>query len=371
MELNLRAFINLAGILQGVFLLFTLRKYLWQHFSAICLAALLAINTYFLLIDLIIAASWVNRFPHLVGTWFPLVMLLGPLLWVYIKSIYQSTVFSWQTLFIHCVPAILYALMLIPFFAQSGTEKAKYFDTLYPWYYEIFEVLRKVHLLLYVYLSYRVVNNSQKANGAKTNNAQIKWTRGLLIAYFIIALLALGVYLLAVYFKIYWVAWGDMFVSLALVSIVYLLAYLGIRSDFQQVIHQARNNSKTTQKYASSSLGLARKKAYIEKLQTHIETQQLYLIPTLTLQQLAQSLQIPTAHLSEALNQELQLTFSQFINQYRVAAVKQKIQDPKEGYKTLYALALESGFNSKASFNRFFKQFTGVTPSEYKKQMFK
>jgi AraC-like DNA-binding protein len=42
-----------------------------------------------------------------------------------------------------------------------------------------------------------------------------------------------------------------------------------------------------------------------------------------------------------------------------------KMEDPAEQHKTLLALALESGFNSKSSFNQVFKSLTGQSPSEY------
>jgi AraC-like DNA-binding protein len=47
--------------------------------------------------------------------------------------------------------------------------------------------------------------------------------------------------------------------------------------------------------------------------------------------------------------------------------VKNKIEDPKYDHLTLLAIAFECGFNSKSSFNNIFKQYTGYTPSEYKK----
>ncbi|MCE7064554.1 AraC family transcriptional regulator [Dyadobacter sp. CY326] len=54
-----------------------------------------------------------------------------------------------------------------------------------------------------------------------------------------------------------------------------------------------------------------------------------------------------------------------FINSFRVEAVIRKLGDPKEQHKTVLALALESGFNSKSTFNQVFRQHTGKSPSQY------
>ncbi|WP_353959585.1 helix-turn-helix domain-containing protein [Aequorivita aurantiaca] len=70
--------------------------------------------------------------------------------------------------------------------------------------------------------------------------------------------------------------------------------------------------------------------------------------------------------LSELLNQQLSTNFYNLINEYRVNEVKQKIKD-KEYYKyTLLSIAHDCGFQSKTSFNRVFKQKTGMSPSLYK-----
>jgi AraC-like DNA-binding protein len=66
------------------------------------------------------------------------------------------------------------------------------------------------------------------------------------------------------------------------------------------------------------------------------------------------------------INERFQLNFFDFINQYRVSEVKERIADPKNDNFTLLGIALESGFNSKSAFNRIFKKLTGQTPSQFK-----
>ncbi|PLX12240.1 MAG: hypothetical protein C0597_13735 [Marinilabiliales bacterium] len=53
------------------------------------------------------------------------------------------------------------------------------------------------------------------------------------------------------------------------------------------------------------------------------------------------------------------------MNQYRIEEFKRLASSPKNHQFTLLSLAYECGFNSKSSFNRYFKKSTGVTPSQY------
>ena len=96
-----------------------------------------------------------------------------------------------------------------------------------------------------------------------------------------------------------------------------------------------------------------------------METSQDYLNPTLSLKEFADAMDLPTRTVSEHINRGMGKTFVDFVNEYRVEAVKQKLGSPQSGMYTILALAYESGFNSKATFNRAFKKFTGKSPTEY------
>ncbi len=69
---------------------------------------------------------------------------------------------------------------------------------------------------------------------------------------------------------------------------------------------------------------------------------------------------------SQMLNEQLNMKFADYLNSYRVKEVKRLMRNPKYHSYTLTAIALEAGFQSKASFNRSFKKFTQFSPSEYR-----
>ena len=105
---------------------------------------------------------------------------------------------------------------------------------------------------------------------------------------------------------------------------------------------------------------------YVEAFKRVVEQEKLYLDPDLKIQQVADKIEIPTHVLSEAINQELDITFQNLINQYRLEHVKQVLLSDE--HSKLLDLAMEAGFGSKAAFNRAFKQTHGVSPSIWRAQ---
>jgi len=103
----------------------------------------------------------------------------------------------------------------------------------------------------------------------------------------------------------------------------------------------------------------------IDCLKQAMVKDKLYLNPNLSLSQLAYHINIPPYYLS-MIFKFLNTNFYDYINSYRVKEVIEKLSDEKNDKYNIVALAFESGFNSKASFQRIFKNHTGMTPTEYK-----
>ena len=93
-----------------------------------------------------------------------------------------------------------------------------------------------------------------------------------------------------------------------------------------------------------------------------------YQEPELSLSALAEKLELHPHELSRIINTALKKNFNDFINEYRVAEVIRKMQDPAYYRITLLGMAFDAGFNSKATFIRAFKQLTGKNPAEYKRE---
>ncbi len=103
-----------------------------------------------------------------------------------------------------------------------------------------------------------------------------------------------------------------------------------------------------------------------EKLTSLMELEKPYLNPELTLKDLAVQFGITRNQLSYLINTSLNSNFYLFVNEYRVSHWKGLMQKDEKKQFTILAHALDSGFNSKSSFNAIFKKLTGLTPSEYR-----
>lgn len=101
------------------------------------------------------------------------------------------------------------------------------------------------------------------------------------------------------------------------------------------------------------------------RLKEAVAANRFYEDAELTLTALAIKLSIHPHDLSRIVNVGLEKNFSDFINEFRVRDIVRKMQDPAYDRLTLLGIAYESGFNSKRTFNRVFKEMTGKTPGEY------
>jgi putative ABC transport system permease protein len=107
-------------------------------------------------------------------------------------------------------------------------------------------------------------------------------------------------------------------------------------------------------------------KAKVIWLKRAMEANLYYQDPELSVSSLAEELDMPAHELSRIINLALKKNFSDFVNEYRIREVVQKMQDPGYDRMTLLGIAYESGFNSKTTFNRTFKEMTRKSPAEYK-----
>lgn len=117
-------------------------------------------------------------------------------------------------------------------------------------------------------------------------------------------------------------------------------------------------------KYEKSMLSEEQLEVYFRRLEELMNKQEVYLQTDLSLVKLAQLMRIPNHHLTQLLNLKIKLNFYDYVNAFRVHHACQLLAENKTD--TLEHIAAQSGFNSKASFNRQFKSIKGLTPSEYR-----
>ena len=118
-------------------------------------------------------------------------------------------------------------------------------------------------------------------------------------------------------------------------------------------------------KYKRSGLRQEDVADLVNKIRKYMMIKKPYLDRDLTIYNLSDQLRISRHTLSEVINEYMGMNFYNLVNEYRVKEVKQRMKNEDYRQLTILAIAYDSGFNSKSSFNTIFKEKTGQTPSQY------
>ena len=143
-----------------------------------------------------------------------------------------------------------------------------------------------------------------------------------------------------------------------------MIYWLGIKG---YIVSQRQNVPYKKNAVTASILPSETVEGAIILLTKAMEVDHLYLNPALNLSILAQHSGLAQKIISAVLNQHLHKSFNEFINKYRVAAFKERMQRPESNQLTIAGIAMECGFNSQATFQRTFKELTGLSPSAFRK----
>ena len=155
-----------------------------------------------------------------------------------------------------------------------------------------------------------------------------------------------------------WWGWG-----FSILLIVGIIAF--IRYYVWKRMRRLLASSAVEEKYKTNRLTEEECKELHKKLVAYVEKEKSYINPDLKMGDLASALDTSSHSLSYLLNQYLNQSYYDFINEYRVTQFKKMVADSQYSRYTLTALAELCGFSSRASFFRSFKKSTGVTPNEY------
>ncbi len=376
-SLDIWSLLYALGVLQGIIMIFIMLLLKSANRTGnLLLAAMVGVLTLILLEEFFEAAHLFTHFPKLLLTTFPLDMAFGPLIYLYALSLVSREGPSRALLHLLPVAMVTAAFLLFHF----GTERGA-FVWVAPAPTRLFVALVNLKILyiaLYFYTAVRTLrlSNTRSSVGLPYNNEV--HINGTLITLRIVFILILIIYtnfnlnvLLPGYF------WpSDLLSSLVIVLCIYALVVIAIRFPFvftalrepASYLSVGANDEKPG-RYKSSSLTAAQKKIYLDQLFNWMKVEKPFRNQQLKVEDLAEQLNIPAHHVSQIINEVLDKNFYEFVNYYRVQEVQEMINDPAQKHKSMLGIALDAGFNSKATFNRVFKEFTGMTPSTYKSRL--
>jgi AraC-like DNA-binding protein len=105
-----------------------------------------------------------------------------------------------------------------------------------------------------------------------------------------------------------------------------------------------------------------------EKISVAIAEKRLYLDPSLTLNKLSNEVNVPVRIVSAVINDSRQISFSDYINEFRIRDAEEKLSSEKWAPFTIEAIAYDCGFNSLSAFYSSFKKIKNISPARYRKQ---
>lgn len=310
--------------------------------------------------------------PAIIHAVVPMVILMpvGPLLYFYIQSSLDPTFSITKKQGTHFLPVIIDLVPSIVTLIYMGgvttgiispyTEKWGNFLDNYNVYSDI---PRWISLAGYSALSFHYLSVLKKKENALP--PAFKWMQQVVYIFLAFAIIWLF-YLIPYVIPSYTDTMLNTFTWYPVYTVMAVMIYsLGIKG-YLSYLHIAYAKKKPA---VSNSVTPAVASEAILLLQKSMQEDLVYLNPSLNIGGLALYTGIPQKTISIVLNQYMQKSFNEFVNSYRVEAVKKKLQGSELNNLTIAGLALECGFNSKATFQRIFKEMTGISPTEFRKTL--
>lgn len=164
------------------------------------------------------------------------------------------------------------------------------------------------------------------------------------------------------------------FFIIIIIILLTAVTYYYTRSHFINAIEKIKKqfeDSKSKQTIGQLTLKISEEKSneIRNSLIRYMTEEKPFLNPELKQADVAAVLNFSVHEISQVLNTQIQLNFSDFVNSYRIEEVKERIASGKYTKYTVSAIAEQCGFNSKTTFYRAFKKSMGVSPSEYFKEV--
>jgi len=323
------------------------------------------------------------------------VFLHGPIFLFYTLSLSSTNFRLGFRQVVHVIPFVLCLGILISglLFGQGVNNSTR----------QALTILKMISLLIYtttVIFQLQKHRNRVEKIFSNTESKYLGWLKFLAWGIISVWVISVAGLLLYNFFGIDIPQYGGLVGNIALCILIFLIGYFGVR---QEAIFNFSKNGGTTiapeeialviapkamentlmeesmpaeekvlqpglhDKYRNSGLSKQKSLELFERLTILMQEKKPYQDSELTLFILAKQLKIHPNHLSQVINQHHNQNFFDYVNGLRVNDVKEALLSNKYDNHSLLGIAHEFGFNSKASFNRAFKKFTGITPSEFKK----
>lgn len=368
-----------------VYLLFN-KTYNYQLFSSRILAIFLIANTWCALAYLLIISGLIIYTPHFYKTAAPINYLLPPLGYLYIRTILKNENRFKKYDWLHFIPFAIVSINYLPLYTMGTTEKSKLVAQLIEDYSinytskdgflqeNLIRLARVIQIPIYLFFQWKLVFDFNKKKIVPIFKAHKKhvvnwlnifnWNSSLIL----ISVL----FLFALFFFNPETGTSKMVVIIPglVISLGFLIlsSFLLINPEvlfgFPYIISDDEKDSTSKQKVSNKSLTKNYEKI-TEELLNHFKTNQPFLRKNITINEIANSLNITVSDISFITNHILNQRFTDFVNKHRIEFVVKKMEEGFCDKFTVESLSELAGFTSKSTFNIAFKKIMRCTPSDF------
>ena len=354
----------LAGIIQGlIFGMVVAFSKKYRDTSTLILAATIVIFSLHNL-QYYLTATWLVKNRYMYGIfWTPGQLVMAPMIFFYgLKLLHPDK----------AIPKKTIAWMLTPFaiaFFAITYLKIRYNYLEHKMTYLLLEAIIEfvgivftISILSWLIIAIRKAEKEVPDFGSPKILQRLQWFRNILIVFFLLCFVWFAVAMLMVVDNAPQTVWYVMWIALSVM--IYWIGHVGIYK--YGVMEERKKIRNYSIEHKVQYIPAKQKNEHIMGLEELLISEKRFLDPSITLDAIAESLQLSKSHLSRVINTELGMGFPDYLNSLRVEEAKSYLGNPEFEHYTLVAIGLEAGFASKTTFNNTFKKMTGLTPSEYK-----
>lgn len=310
-----------------------------------------------------IALPHLSRISWIIGT------LYWPLLFLFIQKTTQYSLPRWVN-YLLFLPFVSFLAVMLPYYFQSSEEKRIILDDFemaskadFGWINQTISVLHILFQgLALIFFGYVERRFKQEFSGDELTRT--KWLKEFLIGIFAVTVIAVFSFF-ARNFNIPIVSHLYRFHFIGLVALFYWVSYKALTYPAVFGLQAMEDSPLQPDRHPETLASVNKLESVFDKVKSVLEKEKLFLVPTLTLTQLAERSGVHRNLASEAINSQSGGNFFDLVNDFRIQEFKRLVGDPSKKNLSLLGIAQESGFNSKATFYSIFKKKTGMTPSEF------
>ncbi len=300
-------------------------------------------------------------------------LLVMPLFYLYVNAVCYADFTLKRKYLLHLIPFVVVNLILVPrLYLAEGAAKADFFKVM--WHAPemfLYQAIGELQYFFYIVGVLLILKRYKKIyleNYTNPNTLLYQWLFQLTMIFLVIHVFIILKNIVR------YTQDKDLFIWLNIVAgTVTLLAacwFILKALNYPELFRRIDSTLQPTKDFAATletDLNTDEAKSLqIEQLKNFMEEKEPFLNPSLTIQELADQVEIPVRELSVLINHHLNQHFFDFVNEYRVKKAMTILKDPKKKEFTVLEILYEVGFNSKSSFHTSFKKYTNQTPTAFK-----